>query len=139
MEIAKNALLPGISLFTEYNITGTEYNLQEDRTRVLSFGISLNQIGQRRKERAVLKTAEIDLEKEILENRITRKDLDISLDDYSKDIISSRELAEIYERKTVLSELIVEEQRKQYRIGKTDLSSLIEAINTLDRTRSKKT
>ena len=138
IEIAKNELLPQISLFTEYNISGTEYNLEEDRARVLSFGISLNQIGKRRKETAALKTAEIDLEKKALENRITRKDLDIALSQYSKDIKSSRELAEIYKRKTVLSELIVEEQRKQYRIGKTDLSSLIDSINTLDQNRRKK-
>ena len=137
-EVIKNSLLPDISLFTEISASGTGYNLAEERTRSLSFGISVADFGERRNRKAQLETAEIDIKKIILENSISRKDLDIRLLNYSEDIKNMIRLAEIYERKTVLAEKILKEEQKKYRIGKTDLSSLIDAINTLDLNRRKK-
>ena len=138
VEIGKNSLLPGISMFTSFSLSGAEYSFSGDRERVLSLGLELKDIGKDRKEKAALETAGIDLEKIRLENRITRKDLDIKLLAYSKDIENSIRLAEIYEKKKVLAEKILEQERKLYSIGKTDLSSLIDAINTLDQNRKKK-
>ena len=137
-EVIKNSLLPDISLFTEISASGTGYNLAEERTRSLSFGISVADFGERRNRKAQLETAEIDIKKIKLENSISRKDLDIRLLNYSEDIKNMIRLAEIYERKTVLAEKILKEEQKKYRIGKTDLSSLIDAINTLDLNRRKR-
>ena len=138
IEIGKNSLLPGISLFSEFSVSGNDFSFTGEPERSLSFGISLNDIGKTRKEKAEIKSAEIDLEKKKLENLITKNDLDLTLVNYSEDIGNVRELAELYRRKTVLSEKILDDVRKKYSIGKEDLSSLIDAINSVDLNRRKK-
>ena len=137
-QIIKNSLLPDISLFTQISASGTGFSLSDDMERSLSFGISVSDIGKSKREKALLGASEIDIEKTKLENTITKKDLDIMLLNYSEDIKTSLELSDIYARKTVLAEKIVNEEQKKFRIGKTDLSSLIDAINTLDLNRRKR-
>ena len=137
-QIIKNSLLPDISLFTEITAAGTDYSMSDDIERSLRLGVSVSDFGKRKKEKAQLEASEIDVEKTKLENSITKKDLDIMLLNYSEDIKTSLKLADIYARKTVLAEKIVKEEQKKFRIGKTDLSSLIDAINTLDLNRRKK-
>ena len=138
VDIAKNSLLPRISLFSEYSASGTGYNVSDERSSYLSFGISLTGIGEKRREQAVFETAALDLDKRKLDNSITKKDLDITLAKYINDIENRIELARIYEKKTVLAEKILLDERKKYRIGKTNLSSLIDAVNSVDLNRIKK-
>lgn len=138
VNIGKNSLLPKISLFSEVSLEGSGYELAEDRDRVLSFGISMSGIGENKYRKAVLKSAEIDLDKKKLENIISKKELDTALADYLNDIKNRKALVKIYERKTELAEKILKNERKKFSIGKTNLSSLIDAVNSLDDSRTKK-
>lgn len=138
VSIGKNSLLPKISLFSEVSFNGKGYELSEERDRVMSIGISMSGIAEKRYDNAVLKSAEIDLDRKKLENTISKKDLDTALADYLNDIENKKELVEIYARKTELAEKILEDERKKFSIGKTDLSSLIDAVDSLDSIRTKK-
>ncbi len=138
VQIKKHNLLPSVSLFSEIAASGKGYGVSDETERTLSLGISLSGIGERRYKRAALETSRIDLDKQMLENRISVNDLDIKLKTVSGNINNLKNIIKIYERKIRLSEMILESERKKFNIGKTDLSSLIDAINALDENRIKK-
>ena len=144
VSLAADALLPSANLVAGFSSSsqGIGYssaatNISGSRTSgdsaFAGISMSWNFIGQ--KERALHKTAQIDLKKSRLSSRSKKAELETDLKNLYAQILSERELIEIARKKIDLSAAVAADERRNYLLGKITLNDLIQAVNDLDRNR----
>jgi outer membrane protein TolC len=131
-EIKKRALMPSAKLFAVFKREGTGYFPSEGTTQNLSLGISINKLFPAKKEKDEYNSALIDSRQTILSNEINKDNIKLELLELYNEINKIEKILTLYNNKLKSANIILQEEEKNFAIGKTQLKDYIDAINSRD-------
>ncbi|MFH1504873.1 MAG: TolC family protein [Candidatus Omnitrophota bacterium] len=133
LEVSKYAdeLLPSIDFIAGYTVEGLGRDLHKPE-KIIYAGLSLDWPFSGRVENAQYEISKIDLKKTKLSSENIHTKLYTNLKNLNNQIEQEKKLISIAKDKTKLSEAIVEDETKDYSLGRTTLNSLIDEINKLE-------
>lgn len=126
-----DTLLPSIDLFAGLSRTGTDHNINHSDRKIyaglkIEFGITDSQA------KAELEIAKIEESKQRLTGQNIFSRIKTNFNSLIENMTSERNLIDRAKRKIELAKSIVEDEKKDYSLGKTRLNDLIDEINRLD-------
>lgn len=133
LEVDKYAdeLLPSIDLIAGYSLDGAGDSIKSP-DRVVFAGISLDWPLPGAVERARYETSKIDRKKTKLSSENIHFRLRTNLKNLNDQIIREKKLILIAEDKINYAQSIVDEERKNYSLGRVSLNDLIDEVNKLE-------
>ncbi|MBU1086914.1 MAG: TolC family protein [Candidatus Omnitrophica bacterium] len=126
-----NELLPSINIIAGYLQQGSEYNIKDPEQTVYA-GLSFDWPMSRVVEKARFETAKIELKKTKLSSENIHLKLHTDLKNLNEQIIKEKELIAIAEDKIIFAQSIVEDDQKNYSLGRITLNDLIDEVNKLE-------
>jgi outer membrane protein TolC len=133
--IAFDDLLPSASLYATYTVSGDEYVFYPNTQHEIKVGIDFKLHFPKTQSESTYKIKELNFQKSMLNSQNKLIQLDRDLQILLQSMQYQVQMIELAENKIKLAEVIVREEEKNYRNGKTDLNNLISAYNTLESNR----
>ncbi|MFC1658299.1 TolC family protein [Candidatus Omnitrophota bacterium] len=133
VEVDKYAdeLLPSINLFAGYSLSGSGHGI-ESKEKTVFAGLSLDWPFPGETERAGYETARIGFEKAKLSSDNIHIRLYTGLLNLNQQIEREKKLISLADEKISLAQSIVDEETKNYSLGRVTLNDLIDEINRLE-------
>lgn len=131
VNLAMDALLPSAQAFLGYRLFGKSSTFDEHENVVFG-GVSLEWSFPDTQQKAKLALTEVSQKQQVLQNTDRRHTLKLQLKNLWSQIEYQKTLAKIAEEKIALSESILEDESKNYSLGKVTLNDYIDAVNNLD-------
>ncbi|MFC1592868.1 efflux RND transporter permease subunit, partial [Candidatus Omnitrophota bacterium] len=133
LEINKYAdqLLPSIDIIAGYSIEGSGHEIK-DRERMVFAGVSMDWPLPGQAERAEYETSKIDFKKTKLSSENIRLRLSTNLNNLYDQIEREKKLISLAQEKITYAESIVEDDRKNYSLGRITLNDIIDEVNKLE-------
>ncbi|MBN1522547.1 MAG: TolC family protein [Candidatus Aureabacteria bacterium] len=133
LEVEKSIdeLLPSIDLMGGFSIEGSGHSL-DDSEKSVFIGISLDLPLQRSQEKARHETSKIELEKTKLSSETVHAQLYAILINLHDAIEREKKLIAMAEEKIAVAQAIVEDEAKNYSLGKVTLNDFIDVVNKLE-------
>ena len=124
-------LLPSINLLGGITVQGEEHHLKDSETFAY-IGFSIDLPVQRSVEKARLETSKINLEKTKLSSQSTYAGVYTTLKNLYDEIKREKKLIAIADEKIAVAQSIVEDEAKNYSLGKVTLNDFIDVVNRLE-------
>ncbi|MDD3374721.1 MAG: TolC family protein [Candidatus Omnitrophica bacterium] len=124
-------ILPSINIIAGYSKEGSDRDLR-DSDQMAFAGLSFDWPFPSTVERARLEIAKINLEKTKLSNENIYLRLHSNLKNLNNQIANERQLIVLAKSKIIFAQSIVEDERKNYSLGRTTLKDFIDEVNKLE-------
>lgn len=134
LQIAEDNLMPTAKLFGGYSRIDSEYYVSSPRHSVYG-GVTAELDFGNTQARAEKKVAEIELERQKLENQHSLMSLRRDARILYRQIAMEKKRLALLEKKITYAQSVLAAQRRNYLIGKATLTQLIDAMNDLSRAR----
>ncbi|MBU1043109.1 MAG: TolC family protein [Candidatus Omnitrophica bacterium] len=126
-----NELLPSINLIAGYLQEGSDHQLKASEQTVYA-GLSFDWPMPSVVEKARLETSKLELKKTKLESENIHLKIYTDLKNLNNQIDNEKELISIADDKIKFSQAIVDDERKNYSLGRVTLNDLIDEVNKLE-------
>jgi outer membrane protein TolC len=134
LEVDKYAdeLLPSIDIIAGYSVEGGRYDMIEDREHMVYAGLSMDWPLPGEVEHARYETSKIDRRKTKLSSENIHLRLRTNLKNLNDQIVREKELISMAQERIDFAQSIMDDERKNYSLGRTTLNDLIDEVNKLE-------